>query len=391
MVGRTTKVVGGTRKMVGRTTKVVGATRKMAGETPERDSPKNCVNDNLNNYMSTLNIRVFGTGNAWPVLIGSNHRFYNRHNMFDLANAAFSVFEQNNKKEINWEILIDAGHGTPQYILSSYNRIPDAIVLTHAHLDHTAGLDWIVQSHYRIKKNRPFPVYCSKPCWNYIINSFPHLEGLMEHIELIPSVTINIKEADNITITPFPVYHGPRAPGANLLIFETEKPKPKKIIFTGDILCPLIRKTDYEKLNNPDFLFADANNRYPCPASNHWSILSSFINENKNYLENWKSKINLSGLIKPHKNNNSNKITSNYLDEVISEQYQKLDMPLSILEFTKLIKPKKIGLVHYSGLEDFKYYKQRIFSKIELLEWCRTAIGGKYGITIPTSGEIFKI
>ena len=110
--------------------------------------------------MTGVNVRVFGTGNAWPVLIGSEHRFYDRHNLNDIINAAFSIFETNRKKEIIWEILIDVGHGVPQYILNNYNRIPDAIVLTHAHLDHTAGLDWIVQSHYRVKKSHPFPVYC---------------------------------------------------------------------------------------------------------------------------------------------------------------------------------------------------------------------------------------
>ncbi|MFC2137075.1 MBL fold metallo-hydrolase [Bacteroidota bacterium] len=339
--------------------------------------------------MSRLHIRVFGTGNAWPILIGSEHRFYDRHNPGDLANTAFSIFETNKKKNIIWEVIIDAGHGVPQHILNDYNRIPEAIVLTHSHLDHTAGLDWIVQSHYRINKSHPFPIYCTKLCWDYLINSFPHLNGLMEHIELIPSITTNIKEVDGLNITPFPVYHGPNSKGAILILAELEQ--NKKIIFTGDILCPLMRKTDYKKLKNPDFLFADANNRYPYPNSNHWSILPGFINENEDFLTKWKSKINISYLTKPHTYNNSDKIISNYIDEFISEQYQNFDVPISILDFAKLVQPKKIGFVHYSGLEDHTYYDQRILTKIELLEWCRSTIGGKYDYTVPTSGEIFKI
>ena len=104
--------------------------------------------------MSKYFVRVNGVGNAWPVPLGSDHPFYDPGDPEQLANVSFSLLKSSGNSPtsttIEWEILIDAGHGIVQYLIRHGNRIPEAVVLTHAHLDHTLSLDWIIQSFYRL-------------------------------------------------------------------------------------------------------------------------------------------------------------------------------------------------------------------------------------------------
>jgi len=109
-------------------------------------------------FMSKIKVRINGRGNAWPVILGQEHSFYNRNNPEDLANASCSILksktDQPKEDDIEWDLMIDAGHGTVQYLLKNCNRIPETVFITHPHIDHTLGLDWIVQSYYkRHKKN----------------------------------------------------------------------------------------------------------------------------------------------------------------------------------------------------------------------------------------------
>ena len=128
--------------------------------------------------MSNVFIRVNGRGNAWPIPLGEEHPFYSSENIEDYANASFSIIgtEEDLIKNdnINWEILIDAGHGTIQYLLKHENRIPEAIVLTHSHIDHTLSIDWIIQSYYQLNnRKKRYPIYASKLCWDNTFKSFP--------------------------------------------------------------------------------------------------------------------------------------------------------------------------------------------------------------------------
>lgn len=333
-------------------------------------------------------IRVIGTGNAWPVLIGGEHSFYNRKNSYDLANAAFTIYREDDYNNIEWEILIDAGHGTPQFLLQNHNRIPEAIILTHPHFDHTAGVDWIVQSYHRIKKTKePYPIYCSQLCWDYFIATYPHLTGLVKHIALIPAQTIKVNEVKDISITGYPVYHGPRAQGAMALVVENSINK-KKAIFTGDILCPLFRRKDYGHFKNVDYLFVDSNNRFPYPNSNHWSILPNDPGEKivSNKLKEWVNCIDIQELIKTHFK--SGIIESNeYFDEFIKEQVS-FDIPLSIFDFVEIIKPGMTGLVHYGGMEDSLYHSEDVLDKKGLRNWCKNIFDEK--IFVPEAGDVVE-
>ena len=63
------------------------------------------------------------------------------------------------------DIVIDAGPDFRQQMLSAGISRPDAILLTHHHIDHVGGLDDVRAFNYRPENNwvcSPFPIYCEK-------------------------------------------------------------------------------------------------------------------------------------------------------------------------------------------------------------------------------------
>lgn len=108
-------------------------------------------------------------------------------------------------------VLIDIGPDVRQQLLASDVKKLDAIVLTHEHMDHLAGLDEIRPFNYQQKK--AIKVYATlrvqerlKEQYSYIFNS-PNYPGIPS-IELI---TINSEEtftAAGISFIPIEVMHG---------------------------------------------------------------------------------------------------------------------------------------------------------------------------------------
>ena len=399
--------------------------------------------------MKNVYIRVNGRGNAWPIPLGQEHPFYSRNNIEDYANTSFSIINTNGNKinlsesasggpdsvisykkihnhNINWENLIDAGHGIVQYLIKHNNRLPEAIILTHPHIDHTLSMDWIIQSYYRYNNKKQYPVYASKLCWELVVQSFPHLKNMVKFNELKYGIPLKIKEAPNLKVIPFPVFHGENVPGATMLTFEYEDEnlQKHKAIFSGDLLCPLLRNSDYQLLADAKVLFVDANNRFPYPGCNHWSIISEPSEkqgrERTNFLAQWKKNLNLSYLIAPHSTSRQtattmgegqasgqtvkqNKATHPYFAEFLKEQsafaYASADknenkLCLSVLDFVKNISPQNTMLVHYSGSEDLKYYNKEQLSETELLEWTIQQAKNNnisYKFHIPQAGNLFQL
>lgn len=313
-----------------------------------------------------LYIRTNGRGNAWPVPLGKEHPFYDRKNIEDLANASFSIIQSPDKSTIEKELLIDAGHGAIQYLIGHGNRIPDAIFLTHPHIDHTLSIDWIIQS-YRRQTGKKFPVYASPLCWEQTLTNFPQISQMVDFKPLFPAKPIQVAEFEGIQVRFYPVFHGESAAGAGMLLFEYQN---KKMLFTGDILIPLLRKTDFEYLQNCDFVYTDANNRYPYPNSNHWSLIRpEMIGEEKSsYLNNWlqsKGK-KFNWLVRPNLPLKFNKTIHGYFNKFLEEAYSGNELSLSVFDFAKQINAKKVFPVHYSGGEDFKHYGKEIFNTVEL-------------------------
>ncbi|MEN8120117.1 MAG: MBL fold metallo-hydrolase [Bacteroidota bacterium] len=342
----------------------------------------------------SINIRTNGRGNAWPVPLGQEHPFYDKSKFEDLANASFSIIESNKDKSINKELLIDAGHGAIQYLIKFNNRIPDAIFLTHPHIDHTLSIDWVVQS-YRRQYNKKYPVYASPLCWEQTLEAFPQLEKLVEFKPLLAGKLCKIDEFPGMKVIFYPVFHGESAAGAGMLLFEYEK--GQKALFTGDILLPLLRKRDFEYLQNCDVVYTDANNRYPYPNSNHWSVYRpELIGEKKSeLLSGWlKSKgNNINWFIRPNLPIKFNKTIHGYFEEFLKEKFNGQGLVLSVFDFSNKINAKNIHLVHYSGSEDFKYYKKNILDTDELQSWvdeAATILKLKSKFIVPSVGDMFE-
>ncbi len=319
--------------------------------------------------MSQVQLRINGRGNAWPVILGQEHPFYNRSDYQDLANASCSIlqYKENNsgQKSIEWELIIDVGHGTVQYLLQNENRIPEAIFLTHSHIDHILGIDWIIQSYYKTYQ-KPYPVYATILAWKKTMAAFPHLETMVKFCELKPFTSTVVKEVSGVQVTAYPVYHGQAAEGAAMLLFETNN---KKILITGDILCPLLRKNDFNDLSNIDLLVTDANNRFPYPGSNHWSIVKEKENKESDFLFDFTQQISLGTILSPHIKTFPPISYANCFDYFFDQKVAIRDFIFDIISFVKKVNPEKIAFVHYSGTEDEKYYQQPILNPSELKSW----------------------
>jgi glyoxylase-like metal-dependent hydrolase (beta-lactamase superfamily II) len=340
----------------------------------------------------TLELIVHGRGNAWPVVLGETHPFYDMSDPADLANASFSLVLSDHG-EIIGHVLVDAGHGTIQSLITGMNRIPDAICLTHAHMDHTLAVDWVVQSYWRrYSGKRRYPVYATEPVYRFLVRSYPQLEELIDFHRLMPGHTIPLGEPDLFKITPFPVYHGKSAVGASMLLFETSY---RKVLFTGDLFTPLPRREDYEKLMEPDLLVVDCNNRFPWPRTNHWSftghpddplLRSDALN---GFLEgfSWKT------IADPHRPDETGGITGSYFKK-LQQEWDPQQQPFTILEFLGRIMPRLVLPVHYSGGEDQRHYGREIFNGKELLAWIRHTAqraGIHSRFMIPLSGQSIEV
>jgi phosphoribosyl 1,2-cyclic phosphate phosphodiesterase len=105
--------------------------------------------------------------------------------------------------------VVDTGPDFRQQMLREYIQQLDAVIFTHAHRDHTAGLDDVRA--YNFKQNMDMPVYGTnavleqlKVEYSYIFEN-PGYPGL-PRINLV-EITEQAFSIDNVMITPLPVLH----------------------------------------------------------------------------------------------------------------------------------------------------------------------------------------
>ncbi|MFH2142497.1 MAG: MBL fold metallo-hydrolase [Bacteroidota bacterium] len=109
----------------------------------------------------------------------------------------------------NQTILIDAGPDFRQQMLRAGVNNLDAIMITHEHKDHIAGLDDIRSFNYRTKK--AMPVYCNIRVKKALEREFFYVFN-KEKYPGIPEMDINIIRTEdfyinNICIKPIEVLH----------------------------------------------------------------------------------------------------------------------------------------------------------------------------------------
>jgi len=156
------------------------------------------------------------------------------------------------------------------------------------------------------------------------------------------------------------------------MILLNHNKSDRKALFTGDLLCPLLRNIDIKNIENCDVVFTDTNNRFAYPASNHWSFLKCPEgNANNPFFENWyneKGKF-LSYLIGPNLPLKFDSQIHGYFDNFIKEQIDNPLVYFSISDFVQGINPKMVNLVHYSGGEDTRHHSQAVFDDKSLEKW----------------------
>ncbi len=105
--------------------------------------------------------------------------------------------------------VIDTGPDFRQQMLrENINRL-DAVILTHAHRDHTAGLDDVRA--YNFMQSMNIPVYGTTETLNQIKSDFAYIFGPDNYPGLprldLRAIDVSTFHINNINITPLPVLH----------------------------------------------------------------------------------------------------------------------------------------------------------------------------------------
>jgi phosphoribosyl 1,2-cyclic phosphate phosphodiesterase len=154
-----------------------------------------------------MQIYFLGTGTSQGIpVIGSNHPVCKSDNPKD-KRLRVSVWIQ----DIDFSIVIDCGPDFRQQMLTSQCNTIDAILFTHEHADHTAGLDDI-RPFYFAKGN--IPIYAHSRVLTNLQKRFDYIIDIEDKYPGAPSVDCNEVhnnqsfQIKNKTIIPINAMHG---------------------------------------------------------------------------------------------------------------------------------------------------------------------------------------
>ena len=190
------------------------------------------------------------------------------------ANVSYSLVQRENGRVVR-HTLIDAGMGVVPSLLEFEHshgvHVVHEVLLTHPHFDHFAQLDWLsmcLLRSSRPEQPRPLPIYASQECWDNGPNRVHrYLAERSDFHPLQPGVAVVLGD---VTVTPFAVDHGPKAPGAVGFVVQHGS---RKIVITGDFLR--VVEEDSPLLFGADVMFMDANTWHPADWTWHQSVLGN--------------------------------------------------------------------------------------------------------------------
>jgi phosphoribosyl 1,2-cyclic phosphodiesterase len=203
-------------------------------------------------------------------------------NLYRQANVSYSLVQRRDGQIIR-HTLIDCGMGVVPSLLdfeqSHGIHVVHEVLLTHPHFDHFAQLDWLSMCLLRSGRTdqpRPLPIYASPECWdNGPGRVHRHLAERSDFRPLRPGQSLVLGE---MTVTPFAVDHGPKAPGALGFVVQHGR---RKIVITGDFFH--VTDEDNPLLLDADVMFLDANTWHPAEWTWHQSVLG-----NLRLIEKWR-------------------------------------------------------------------------------------------------------
>ncbi len=149
-------------------------------------------------------------------------------------------------------LLIDPGPDIRRQMIDHRVGRPDAVLITHEHLDHMGGLDDLLCFRRSVARQdwRPIPVYAHPAAWPSIEARFDYLfETTLEKRDYLPG-----RPAEDLAVevTPFKTEHGPVAKGSVGLIIARNG---KKLVYTSDFMS---LPEEPEALAKPDLLILQA-------------------------------------------------------------------------------------------------------------------------------------
>ncbi|WCM42620.1 MBL fold metallo-hydrolase [Flavobacterium sp. CBA20B-1] len=155
-----------------------------------------------------MKVYFLGTGTSQGIpVIGNKHPVCLSNNAKDKRLRSSVLIEWNHTK-----IAIDCGPDFRQQMLRIDNDRLDALLFTHEHADHTAGLDDIRP--YCFMESKSMPIYAQKRVIESLKNRFDYIFETENRYPGAPSVTIHEVEAskdfyvEGNKITPINVHHG---------------------------------------------------------------------------------------------------------------------------------------------------------------------------------------
>lgn len=176
-----------------------------------------------------MRLILLGTGSAWG---GPEHTCPCK-----ICQAMARAGEERTRTSILIEagerLLIDPGPDIRRQLIDNQVQRPDAVLISHEHLDHMGGLDELLCFRRAVPKAdwRPLPVYAHPEAWPSILTRFGYLFGTtLEARKYRPGET----SAGLVSrVTPFKTNHGPVAQGSVGLVVEHGG---KKVVYTSDFV-----------------------------------------------------------------------------------------------------------------------------------------------------------
>jgi phosphoribosyl 1,2-cyclic phosphate phosphodiesterase len=186
-----------------------------------------------------MKIYFLGTGTSQGIpVIGSQHPVCLSTNSKD-KRLRVSIWIQ----DLDFSIVIDCGPDFRQQMLMSNCPKIDAILFTHEHSDHTAGIDDIRP--FNFFQNQPIPIFAHKRVIENLKIRFDYIFETENKYPGAPSVVVNEVVTNNSfqiknkTIVPIDVLHG------NLQVFGY---RIDDFAYITDIKT--ITKNEIDKLKN---------------------------------------------------------------------------------------------------------------------------------------------